>query len=159
MVTCNLHCDMVLQCGIGDVQIALCMLHYAWVERRNGDLQFALFRLHYTVLLYGTGELQLAMSQVRYNLVQFRADELQFELHKIHYSLLQCNTEDMKFAMCHYMICYCSKKFVKFYLQIARFFIYYRIAALMTCNLNCTVSHTFCCSATPTTCNLQCAII
>ena len=42
MVTCNLHCDMALQCSIGKVQIAVFTLHYALMQRITGDLQFAL---------------------------------------------------------------------------------------------------------------------
>ena len=42
MVTCNLYCDTALQCGIGDVKTAVCVLHYGLLQRSNGDLQFAL---------------------------------------------------------------------------------------------------------------------
>jgi hypothetical protein len=40
MVSCNLCCDMALQCNIGEVQTAGCMMHYALLQRSNGDLRF-----------------------------------------------------------------------------------------------------------------------
>jgi len=54
MVTCNLHFDMELQWCIGDVQIAVYMLHYVLLQCNNGDLQFALCKLHVSVLHYST---------------------------------------------------------------------------------------------------------
>jgi len=52
MMSCNLHFDMALQCCIGDVQIAVCVLHYALLQCTIGDLQFALCQLHYVVTTF-----------------------------------------------------------------------------------------------------------
>ena len=42
MVTCNVHCDIALQCGNGHVQKTVFTLQYALLERITGDLQLTL---------------------------------------------------------------------------------------------------------------------
>jgi hypothetical protein len=61
MATCNLYCDMALQCSIGDVQIAVCTLHYALLHRITGDLQFALCKLHVSILHCSTDGFQFVL--------------------------------------------------------------------------------------------------
>ena len=61
MVTCNLYCNMTLQCGIGKVQIAMLKSHYALLLRSNGDLHFALCKLHVSALHCSTDGFQFVL--------------------------------------------------------------------------------------------------
>jgi hypothetical protein len=58
---------MALQCCIGSMQIAVCMLHYAFLQRRSGDLQFALR----TLLHFKTDDCQFGLGQLHRMAVQF----------------------------------------------------------------------------------------
>ena len=71
-VTCNLYCDMALRCSIDDMQIAVCMLHYALLHRITGDLQFALCKLHVSVLHCNTDGFEFVLCKLYSSAMQHR---------------------------------------------------------------------------------------
>ena len=120
-VNCNLHCGsrIIWYCSRerrlaiwtvqatlygtatwnGELQFALCKLHYTVLPYGTGDLQFPLFKLYNTVLLYGKIDLQFALCKLHYTVLRYRTGDFPLTLSQVRYALLHCSTDDLQFTL------------------------------------------------------------
>jgi hypothetical protein len=108
---------MTFQCNIGNVQIAVCTLHYSLLHHGICALQFSLCKLLYILFQGMTGDFQ-------------------FALRKLHVSVLHCSTDD-QFGLCKLYRRQCNAVQVTYNLWCVNFIMWYCSAAVANFSLHC----------------------